>query len=111
MIAERAQYVGMPLTGQFCLFQIVTSDAVNVSIGKMLAEFSEHFPRFKFIRYNQCIVAIHHFYARDVDEQMQEICRSLESYLLKYDAYCGVSLFFNSLEEIPFAYRAVLSVH
>jgi sugar diacid utilization regulator len=105
VIAERAQYVGIPLTGQFCLFQIMTNDAVNVSIGKMLAEFSELFPRYKLIRYHQCIVAIHHFYSRDVDEQMQDLCRSLEAYLQKYDAFCGVSAFFNSLEEIRFSYR------
>jgi sugar diacid utilization regulator len=105
VIAERAQYVGIPLTGQFCLFQIVTNDAVNVSIGKMLAEFSELFPRFKFIRHQQRIVAINHFYTRDLDEQMQDICRNLETYLQKYDAFCGVSPFFISLEEIPFSYK------
>ena len=105
VIAERAQYVGIPLTGQFCLFQIVTNDAVNVSIGKMLAEFSELFPRFKFIRYQQRIVAIHHFYSRDIDEQMEDIYRALETYLKKYDAFCGISLFFTNLEELPFAYK------
>jgi sugar diacid utilization regulator len=104
-IAERAQYVGIPLTGQFCLFQIVTNDSVNVSIGKMLVEFTDLFPRIKFIRYHQRIVAIHHFYARDIDEQLEEICRSLVTFLPKYDATCGVSLFFSSLEEIHFAYR------
>lgn len=104
-IAERAQYVGMPLTGQFCLFQIVTGDAVNVPIGKMLMEFTDLFPRIKFIRFRHRIVAIHHFYARDVDEQMEDICRGLEAFLPKYDAHCGVSLYFSSLENIHIAYK------
>jgi sugar diacid utilization regulator len=104
VIAERAQYVGIPLTGQFCLFQIVTNNSVNVSIGKMLMEFSDLFPRIKFIRYRQRLVAIHHFYARDIAEQMDDICRNLEAFLPKYDAYCGVSLFFSSLEDVHFAY-------
>jgi sugar diacid utilization regulator len=104
-IAERAQYVGVPLTGQYCLFQIVPNDSVNVSIGKMLLEFSELFPRLKFIRYQQRIVVIHHFYARDIDEQMNDISSSLEMFLQKHDALCGVSLFFSSLEEVPFAYK------
>jgi sugar diacid utilization regulator len=104
-IAERAQYVGIPLTGQFCLFQIVTDDPANVSIGKMLVEFSELLPRIKFIRYHQRIVAIHHFHARDIEEQMQDICKSLEGFLKKYDALCGVSLFFSSLEDVQFSYK------
>lgn len=104
-IAERAQYVGIPLTGQFCLFQIVTNDSANVSIGKMLLEFSELFPRLKFIQYQQRIVAINHFYARDIEEQMNDICTSLEAFLQKNDAFCGVSLYFSNLEEIPFSYK------
>lgn len=105
VIAERAQYVGIPMTGQFCLFQIVASDSANMSVGKMLLEFSELFPRIKYIRYQQQIVAINHFYARDVDEQMQDICLKLEPYLAKYDAFCGVSPFFSSLEEVRFSYK------
>ncbi len=105
IIEERAQYVGIPLTGKFCLFQIVPNNAPNISIGKMLIEFSEYFPRFKFIRYQQRIVAINHFYAKSVDEQLGNICRSLESFLEKYDAICGVSLFFTNLQEMKFSFR------
>jgi sugar diacid utilization regulator len=106
VIEERAQYVGMPLTGRFCLFQINSNDTANMSIGKMLLEFSDLFPRFKFIRYQQRIVAINNFYVHeDLNEQLQSICNSLETFLEKYDALCGISLHFNSLDEIPFSFR------
>lgn len=106
VIEERAQYVGIPLTGQYCLFQIISNDSANMSIGKMLLEFSDLFPRFKFIRYQQRIVAINNFYIHeDLNEQLQSICASLETFLEKYDALCGISLFFSSLEEVPFSFR------
>jgi sugar diacid utilization regulator len=106
VIEERAQYVGIPLTGQFCLFQIVSNNSANMSIGKMLLDFAELFPRFKFIRYQQRIIAINHFYPRnDMEEQLQTICLSLDNFLEKYDAQCGISLFFSSLNEIPFSFQ------
>ncbi len=105
IIEERAQYVGIPLTGKFCLFQIVPNNAPNISIGKMLIEFSELFPRFRFIRYQQRIVAINHFYAKDIEDQLDTISQGLESFLEKYDALCGVSLFFTSLEEMQFTFQ------
>ncbi len=105
IIEERAQYVGIPLMGKFCLFQIVPNNAPNISIGKMLIEFSELFPRFKFIRHQQRIVAIHQFYAKGIDDQLDTICQTMQSFLEKYDAICGVSLFFTSLREIPFSFK------
>ena len=105
IIEERAQYVGIPLTSKYCLFQIVPNNAPNISIGKMLIEFSEFFPRFKFIRYQQRIIAIHQFYDKSVEDQLSGICDTLESFLDKYDAICGVSLFFTNLQEIPFSFR------
>jgi sugar diacid utilization regulator len=105
VIEERAQYVGIPLTGQFCLYQIICSDAVNLSIGKMLIEFSDLFPYLKFIRYQQRIVALNHLYARNIDEQIRAINENMEAFLEKYDAQCGVSLFFNNLIELPFSFR------
>lgn len=105
IIEERAQYVGIPLSGKFRLFQVVPNDSPNISIGKMLTEFSDLFPRFKFIRYQQRIVAINHFYSRDVDEQMRDICAMMETFLQKFNAVCGVSLMFSNLEDIPFAFR------
>ncbi|SHI01980.1 PucR C-terminal helix-turn-helix domain-containing protein [Sporobacter termitidis DSM 10068] len=106
VIEERAQYVGIPLTGRYCLFQIISNDSANMSIGKMLMEFSDLFPRFRFIRYQQRIVAINNFFPHDdPEEQLQAICRSLEVFLEKYDALCGVSLFFDALDEIPFSFR------
>lgn len=106
VIEERAQYVGMPLTGKFCLFQIISNDSANMSIGKMLMEFSDLFPRFKFVRYKQCIVAIHNFSPHDdYNEQLLSICKSLETFLIKYDALCGISLNFSSIDEVPFSFR------
>jgi len=106
VIEERSQYVGIPLTGNFCLFQIISNDSANMSIGKMLLEFSDMFPRFKFIRYQQRIVAIHNFYPHDdLNEQLKSICSSMETFLEKYDALCGVSLYFSSLDEAPFSFR------
>lgn len=105
MIEERAHIVGVPLTGQFCLFQIVANDTVNMSIGKMLIEFADLFPKLKFIRYQQRIVAIHHFYSRDIELHLNMICTTLESFLQKYDAVCGVSPIFQSLEEIHIAFK------
>lgn len=106
VIEERAEYVGIPITGQFCLFQIVSNDTANMSIGKMLLEFSDLFPRFKFVRYQQRIVAINNFYTHDdLSEQLQSISNSLEAFLEKYDALCGISLYFSSLDEVPFSFR------
>ncbi len=106
VIEERSHYVGIPLTGQFCLFQIISNDSANMSIGKMLLEFSDLFPRFKFIRYQQRIVAINNFCTHeDLGEQLQGICNSLEAFLEKYDALCGISLYFSSLDETPYSFR------
>lgn len=106
VIEERAQYVGIPLTGQFCLFQIISNDSANMSIGKMLMEFSDLFPRSKFIRYQQRIVAIYNFCSHDdLSEQLSNICKSLETFLQKYDALCGISLTFNALDEMPFSFK------
>jgi sugar diacid utilization regulator len=106
VIEERAQYVGIPLTGQFCLFQIVSNDTANMSIGKMLMDFSDLFPRFKFIRYQQRIVAINNFHVHDdLNAQLEAICLSLEAFLEKYDAVCGISLFFSVINEAPFSFR------
>lgn len=106
VIEERAQYVGIPLTGQFCLFQIISNDTANMSIGKMLLEFSDLFPRFKFIRYQQRIVTIYNFHVHeDLSVQLANITNNLETFLQKYDALCGISLFFSSLDEVPFSFR------
>jgi sugar diacid utilization regulator len=103
-IEERAQYVGLPLTGPYCLFLITPKDSANLSIGNMLKEFSELFPRHKFITYNQCIVAINSF-TGDIEVQMNSICANMEAYVSKHDAQCCVSQFFNYLEDVPNAYR------
>lgn len=101
-IEERAQYVDIPWKGQFYLFQIVSNDPT----GKMLADFSNLFPRTKFVRYKQRIIAIHQFCAQgELSEQMQTFCKSLDSFLQKYDAICGVSLLFMDLEDANNALR------
>lgn len=106
IIEERAQYVGMQLTGQYCLFQITSNDSANMSIGKMLLEFSDLFPRFKFIRYQQRIVAINIFYPNeDLNKQLESIYQRMELFLGKYDALCGISLPFGSLAEVPYSFR------
>jgi sugar diacid utilization regulator len=106
VVEERAQYVDIPATGQFYLFQIVSNDPANMSIGKAVMEFSELFPRMKLIRYQQRIIALNPFSSRgDVDEQLRMLCLSLENILLKYDAVCGVSLMFSTLHEMKYAYQ------
>jgi sugar diacid utilization regulator len=105
-IEGRAQYVEIPAAGHFCLFQIVSGDPNNMAIGKMLTEFSELFPRLKYVRYQQSIIALNQLYERgDPDEQIQTLCVSLESFLLKYDAFCGVSPIYTNLHDTGYAYR------
>lgn len=105
VIEKRARSVNMPINGTFCLFQITSNDTANMSIGKMLVEFSELFPGFYFIRYKQKIVAINQFQARDdLEGQLQTIITILENFLQKYDAICGVSLMFSNIEELNFAF-------
>lgn len=105
IIEERAKNVEFPVTGKFCIFQIISNDQTNVSVGKMLVELSEQFPRIKFIRYQQKIVAINQFYDRgDIKAQLETITVTLEEFLQKNDAICGVSLFFNNIYEIRYAY-------
>jgi hypothetical protein len=57
------------------------------------------------VLYQQSIVAINSFTAREIDEQVRAVCNIMESFLQKYDAACGISLFFDSLAEIPFAHQ------
>jgi sugar diacid utilization regulator len=103
-IEERAQYVGLPLAGPYCLFLITPKDSANLSIGNMLKEFSELFPHFKFVTYNECIVAIVTFISGNPGDRMNTICVSMEAYVSKHDAQCSVSQFFSYLEDIPYAY-------
>lgn len=106
VIEERAQYVGIPPIGQFYLFQIISRDPANLSIGKMLLEFSDLFPRIKFIRYQERIVAINNFPPNeDAEEQLKNFCVNLETFLEKYDALCGVSSYFQALGEVRFSFR------
>lgn len=105
VIEEKAKYVNVPAKGPFCLFQIVPNDLANISIGKMLVEFSELFPRFYFISYQQKLVAINKFQARtDLIGQIKMISITLENFLLKYDALCGTSRIFSTLDETGTAF-------
>jgi sugar diacid utilization regulator len=108
IIDERAQFVGLPFTGQFILFNITPCNTANLYIGKMLQEFSVMFPNFKFVRHQHRIVAVNCFMSRDINEQMQTICNLMDTFLPKYDACCGVSHFFSSMEELPYAYNQSL---
>ncbi len=105
IIEERARYVGLPVTGPYSLFQIKSNESANISIGNMVNEFSDMFPRFKFVTYNKSIVAINAFQTSDVDGQIKIICADMGRYLDKYDAQCGVSQHFGGLDETPYAYR------
>jgi sugar diacid utilization regulator len=105
VMEERAGYISFPVGGHFRLFQIAARDSAEMSVGKMLEEFSYLFPRFKFIRYRQQIVAIHNFSPREMEEQLAAIHKTLESFLEKYDSLCGVSTSFTRLEEAPYCYR------
>ena len=105
VIEERAQYAGLPLTGPYCLFLITPNDSANLSIGKMTKEFTELFPRIKFIIYNNCIAAINAFHVSGVDDQMKTICGNMEKYISRHDALCSVSVFFDHLVDVSCAYN------
>jgi sugar diacid utilization regulator len=107
IIKERSEYVGIPIFGLFRFFIIVPGDT-SIPNGKMLTEFSNEFPEFKFMSYRQHIVALSHFYtaaAEAEDEKMRDIRARLETFLQRNEAHCGVSLPFRSLETSPIAYN------
>ena len=105
IIDERARYVGLPLVGPYCLFKIESSDASNLYVENMMNKFSELYPRFKFVTYNNSIVAIHPLTKSNLDEQMKIICDSMEEFLPEYDAHCGVGNVYYNLDETPYAYK------
>jgi len=103
VIAERAQFVGIPEEGRYVLFQIVATDYAALSVIQMLKEFSERFPRMKYVRYQKRLVAILPF--KEKDAAFQEICRDMEAFIEKHDAMCGVSLPFTGVTRIRAAFR------
>ncbi len=105
IIEERARYVGLPLNGPHCLFLIESNETANISIGHMLNEFSELFPWFKYVTYNKSIVAIQTLLTNSTDENLNTVNHNMEDFLQKYDAQCGVSQVYDSLEETSYAYR------
>jgi sugar diacid utilization regulator len=71
----------------------------------MMFEFAELFPRIRFIRYQQRIIAINQFFSRDIDQQLELIASHLEVFLKKYDAQCGISPVYSELDETRYAFR------
>ncbi|MDR2355612.1 MAG: helix-turn-helix domain-containing protein [Clostridiales Family XIII bacterium] len=104
IIKERSEYVGIPASGLFRIFLIIPGDT-SIPNGKILTEFSNEFPEFKFMSYRQNIVALNHFYTADTDEQMKGVRERLEAFLLRNEAHCGVSLPFRTLETSSVAYK------
>ena len=104
-IQERAQYVGIPFSGNYCLFKLLPVDSVNVSLGKMLSEFAELFPKLKFIQYQQELVALFQYANEDKESQFRELGGRLEPFLNKHNALCGFSADFESIEDLSQAFR------
>jgi sugar diacid utilization regulator len=104
-IQERAQYVGIPYNGNFCLFKLLPVDSVNVSLGKMLSEFAELFPKLKFIQYQRELVALLQFSSEDKDTQFIELGGRLEPFLNKHNALCGFSADFKFIDDLTHAFR------
>ncbi len=110
-IRERAQYVGIAYKGRFCLLRIAPPDSVNVSIGKMLTEFAELFPKIKFVQYRQELVALYQYGSEEEENQFRDFCGRLDGYLVKHNALCGVSLEFETIDELPHAFnQAALAI-
>jgi sugar diacid utilization regulator len=103
IIKERSEYAGIPLSGSFRVFLIIPGDT-SIPDGKILAEFSNEFPDFKFISYRQRIAVLTHFYTSENEEQSDDIRERLEGFLERKEAHCGVSLPFRDLEATSLAY-------
>ena len=93
-LKNRAQRTDLPIDGHFYLIQIVRAKDQTVPFGTMMKEFSERFPRFRFINYNESIVAFIH--SSSVSDP-KDFLNGMEDYLEKYDSYCGLSSHFTDL--------------
>jgi len=73
----------------------------------MMSEFSNIFPRFKLINYQQNIVAADHSISAKDSRGSENEYRLLNDFLQKYDADCGISLPILSLSDISYGFKQV----
>ena len=105
IIEERARYVGLPLSGPYCLLTIESNDASNIYVENMMNKFSDLYTRFKFVMYNNSIVAVLPLKTENTDEHLKDVCDNIEIFLAECDAQCGVSNVYYNLDETPYAHR------
>lgn len=97
-IEKRVSYAGLPMSGAFHIVRIVRDEAHNISLGTMMKDFSERFPRFKFINYQNSITAFV-FASLRSSEDTEDMLEGLPEYLEKHNCFCGVSTQFYKLTE------------
>lgn len=103
-IDKRASYAGLPMSGSFCIIRIIKQDSQNISLGAMMKDFSERFPRCKFINYQDSITAFV-MNPPHSSEYSPEPMEGLEEYLEKHGSYCGVSSVFKHLADASHHFR------
>jgi len=103
-IEKRASYAGMPMSGNFRIIRIVKQENQNISLGAMMKDFSERFPRCKFINYKDSITAfvISSPHSSDCSGEPME---GLEEYLDRHGSNCGVSSVFRRLTDASHHFR------
>ncbi len=95
-LQDRAMHTGLPMEGSFFLIQIVRADEQSYPLGTMMKEFGDLFPRFKFINFQDSIAAFVHSTSQS-HETLNEYLEEIDSFLEKYNSYCGISSCFNDL--------------
>ena len=110
-IAERARFVNLPLTGLFSILRIKPCETAKFSVGRMARDLTSLIPSLKVLIYRQQVVALANYSIKNYETQFKQVRETLDKFLEKYDAMCGISALFENLTDISFSYtQATLSI-
>ena len=99
-IRTRALSAGLPLEGEFSLMTITPPDYASTVTGRLEQELKSLFPEAFMAQYLNEIIVLH-----------PSPCQgkaALSELLMEYDARCGVSMTFRTIEELQNAYQQTL---
>lgn len=104
IIAERAQYSGLPMSADYCFLKASPESSMGVMLQRMAQDIMSHIPESKVTIYRGSL-AILLVKQQKGKEWFAQIQPTLEMFMERYSSRCGISNPFSSLLELRYAYH------
>ena len=105
LISERAQVCGLPFRGNFNVFRIVFTDNSTVWVGRVVQKLKQILPDARIISREYEITVLNQFQHRNDKTAIEKLVEQITTQLRCEQIICGVSLSFETLDELPNAAR------